>query len=566
MAMALINTVRSLLLWQSKNFRRDFLYHHIRYEFQTSFRYRGELIIKILCLIALSTYIIIPNNIWLIPVIILVYLIYWWDLVTTLPKSWKLISNLYSFRSWIIVVLSIIILATLFVIVSLPISNIDISTGYQQLLAGINNFRLDGDFTPSWFSFLVLVSFIGISLDLASFAFTSFLVAITTPLAWYRRFVLSWTACQIRRNWNGKVVLITGSMGKSIITDLSSQIFKLTLNNTNLSIVPKNIHTPEQAAEALLAYAKPDTQFLLLSADIYNPKDAKAMVAMLKPQAMIIHAIGDRDIELAGSKKRQMEAYKAALSRLTADGVSILNASDSDCLKLAEVNQGNEILYYATTAATLPEIPVKAEPLILDVIQATKIIYAQRNTQFNFKTNDINLAVNVSGKQSHTIAHLLAALIVGQQAGATWENLIASLDQIQLPQLTTTAEGTNNSLLIFNANSSTAAGMVLGLQHLEKFKDMTNVLITKGLRGKQSNKKLQYTRLQDQFKDINVLITSDHTLAKIIRTTNEYVSIHLCRTDEDFIYFARQYLNPQSAVLLDGKVGDTITAALLSNK
>lgn len=172
----------------------------------------------------------------------------------------------------------------------------------------------------------------------------------------------------LARGWRGhlkgKVIALTGSMGKTTTKNLVRDV----LSTTFRTVATKANQNNELGVPRTLLEADADTEFVVVEMGMRGLGQLEELCSFVKPDISLITNVGECHMELLGSKENIARAKAEVLDALPNDtGIAVLNAADSYCkqqrswAKLEE--RGIETLLYdgsGICASGLPESELTA--------------------------------------------------------------------------------------------------------------------------------------------------------------------------------------------------------------
>ena len=194
-----------------------------------------------------------------------------------------------------------------------------------------------------------------------------------------------------RQNWNGVLVGVTGSAGKTTTKDAVAHLLSSampvgkTIGNFNNHVgVPLSIlRLPDGCRAAVLEMG------------MNHAGEIRELARIAKPQVGVVTNVGYAHIEYFGSIEGIAAAKRELIEGLTADGVAVLNADDPRVTRFSEAHSGRSIRFGFSDSAD-----VRGELL------------EQNGTGVRFRALGVDFETAMTGR--HAVLNLLAAIAVAQ--------------------------------------------------------------------------------------------------------------------------------------------------------
>jgi UDP-N-acetylmuramoyl-tripeptide--D-alanyl-D-alanine ligase len=207
-------------------------------------------------------------------------------------------------------------------------------------------------------------------------------------------------AAWARSKWNGTVVGVTGSAGKTstkdAIAELASVKMKVgrTIGNFNNHVgLPLSIlRLPD------------DTQAAVLEVGMNHAGEIRALAEIAKPDIGVVTNIGYAHIENFDSINGIALAKRELIEALPAAGVAVLNADDEYARDFGKVHGGRTVLFGLS-----PDADVRAEDLHMT------------ETGARFRVDSVQFESALAGV--HGVRNILAGIAVAQLFGIATEDL-----------------------------------------------------------------------------------------------------------------------------------------------
>ena len=248
-------------------------------------------------------------------------------------------------------------------------------------------------------------------------------------------------ACWACGNWNGDVIGVTGSAGK---TTTKENIAFMLATQFITGKTEGNFNNHVGLPLSILRFAD-DAQVAVLELGMNHAGEIRELAQIAKPRMAVVTNVGPAHIEnfptgLAGIAAAKQELVQA----LPGDGIAILNADDPYVAAMAADYRGKTITYGIVSNAT---------------IQARNLRLLDNVVEFSVENEEI--FAPVAGR--HNVLNILAGIAVGREYGISLRNLAAAA--AQLPRLKMRGERkVHNGVTIwddcYNANPDAMRAML----------------------------------------------------------------------------------------------------------
>lgn len=149
------------------------------------------------------------------------------------------------------------------------------------------------------------------------------------------------SASEYRRRWNGKVIAITGSNGKTTTREM---LYHILSDKIPCKQSPKSFNT-NIGVPLTLCQAEEQDEALILEMGTNAPGEISELAAMARPDAGLITNIGNSHLEGLGSVAGVADAKAELLDALDGEGTALLNADDAWFGFLSERHQGQLVSF-----------------------------------------------------------------------------------------------------------------------------------------------------------------------------------------------------------------------------
>lgn len=207
-------------------------------------------------------------------------------------------------------------------------------------------------------------------------------------------------ASEARAEWNGQVVGVTGSAGKTttkdVIAELLTEEFRAEKTQGNLN---NHIGLPLS-----LLRLDENAQIAVLELGMNHAGEIRALAEIAKPNVGVVTNVGWAHIESFESINGIAAAKRELVESLGQAGTAVLNADDDRVAAFSKVHSGRSILFGQTPKAD---------------VRATDVEYSLDGV--NFSVGDVRFETSLTGR--HNLSNILAGIAVASAFGTLPERL-----------------------------------------------------------------------------------------------------------------------------------------------
>ena len=208
-------------------------------------------------------------------------------------------------------------------------------------------------------------------------------------------------ASDARREWNGEVIGITGSAGKTTTKDIVAALLADSIPttktegnfNNHIGLPLSLLRIPETAQSAVLEMG------------MNKAGEIRELAEISGPQIGVVTNVGWAHIEAFESIEGIAAAKQELIDSLGPKGCAVLNADDSRVSRFAEKHPGKTLRYGFASAAD---------------VRATDVQYERDRTTFRCGTTSFETAL--TGR--HNVSNILAGIAVAGLHGIPPESLV----------------------------------------------------------------------------------------------------------------------------------------------
>jgi len=246
-----------------------------------------------------------------------------------------------------------------------------------------------------------------------------------------------------RRRWDGTVIAVTGSNGKTTTRDM---IFHILSAFVPCKCAPASFNT-NVGVPLTLFCVEPGDQVVVVEMGTNAPGEIRELAGIAEPDLGVITNVGESHLEGLGSVEGVARAKAELLEGLRPDGVAVLNADDPWFAFLSGRWRGEVISYGVSSGAAFRGRAVR--PL--------------RDGHW-FVVDGVGVRLGVPGL--HNVQNALAALAVARRLGVDLSSAGARLREFRLPPLRCQMEIVRDVTVIADCYNANPASMRAALELL----------------------------------------------------------------------------------------------------
>ena len=244
-----------------------------------------------------------------------------------------------------------------------------------------------------------------------------------------------------RREWNGYVIAVTGSAGKTTTKDLVAEVLASAFSvgktvgnfNNHIGLPLSILRLPESARMAVLELG------------MNHEGEIRDLSRISGHRIAVVTNVGYAHIENFDSVEGIAAAKRELVEALPPDGIAVLNADDARVAKFAESHPGRSIFYGIDS----PLAEVRATDPVLTFDGS------------RFKVDGVEFETSTPGR--HNILNILAAIAVAKVFGVPAKALTEAVRGIEAPKMRGQRKVHNGILVIddcYNSNPDAACAMI----------------------------------------------------------------------------------------------------------
>jgi UDP-N-acetylmuramoyl-tripeptide--D-alanyl-D-alanine ligase len=216
-----------------------------------------------------------------------------------------------------------------------------------------------------------------------------------------------------RRGFDGPVVAITGSNGKTTAKEMCAAI----LSESGSCLKNRGNLNNQFGLPLTLLEREANHRSLVVEIGMNHRGEIAPLAAIARPNVAVITNVGTAHIEFLGSRDEIAREKGDLIAALDEDGIAVLNADDHRVMAQAERTRARVLRF-----GQHPEAEVRAERI-------TSL--GERGFAFDLVTETDRVPVHVAGLGEPTVSNALAASAGALAAGALIESVAEGLARYQ---------------------------------------------------------------------------------------------------------------------------------------
>lgn len=253
----------------------------------------------------------------------------------------------------------------------------------------------------------------------------------------------SWARERISDRVDGRVIGITGSVGKTSTKDLTAAALGVSLTVT----ASERSYNNDQGLPVTILNASDGTQALVLEMGMRGFGEIARLCSIGRPTIGVVTAVAEAHTERVGDIEGVARAKGELIESLSADGVAVLNVDDPRVARMASLAAGRVL-----TFGTDERADVRMTSCSLDE-------FARPTFEVTSPWGALTMSLSVPG--AHMAHNALAALAVAGLCGVDLDAAAAGMREVALSpmrmQRRTTAAGATVLDDSYNANPASMA-------------------------------------------------------------------------------------------------------------
>lgn len=252
-----------------------------------------------------------------------------------------------------------------------------------------------------------------------------------------------------RKHLKGRVIVLTGSTGKTTTKNLVRDVFSTTYK----TVATHGNQNNELGVPKTLLEADPETDYVVIEMGMRGKGQLKSLCEFVKPDYALVTNTGESHIELLGSKDAIIQAKAEVVEALTPGvGVAVLNRALADSShRIEEIARVQErditVIGFDGSGLCRGDVQVYAKDISID---------AEGKPSFTLCTPKGEQTCSLVLRGEHNVHNACAAAALGYVCGISLEKIIegleASLPEVGRQEINTNADGVLVINDAYNAN------------------------------------------------------------------------------------------------------------------
>ncbi len=258
------------------------------------------------------------------------------------------------------------------------------------------------------------------------------------------------TAAWQRSRYQGKVVAVTGSVGKTTTREL----IRTVLASQGSTLASPGNYNNQLGLPLSMLGLQPEHAHAVFELGASGPGEIAQLARLCQPHWAVITSLADAHLAGFGSPSGVTVAKTELVHALPANGCLVLNGDDPRLRRWAQQSkslpqlQADRVCWVGRGG----ECDLRAEHV------------AYRHGQLSFRVQDTPFTIPVAGR--HFLVNALAAIAVGLRSGLTLPQAAAALSQFAAPPLRCQIEPCHGLTVINDTYNACPASMHAALQLL----------------------------------------------------------------------------------------------------
>lgn len=260
-----------------------------------------------------------------------------------------------------------------------------------------------------------------------------------------------------------KVIAITGSYGKTSTKFFLRDILK---ERYRVCSTPGSYNTPMGITKIINEELRAEHELLILEMGARYPGNIEELCDIAEPDISIVTNVGVAHLETFGSKQSIAHTKGALIRRLKPDGTAVLNADDSEVMRMADRD----------------DINIISAGLETGQVRAADIEYGPDGTHFRAQfPNGSEVTVEMRLLGAHNVQNVLLAMSVGYHLNIRPETMAVAARQIQPVEHRLELKQQDGFYIIDDAFNSNPVGARNAVEILAGFNTGRKYIITPGM-------------------------------------------------------------------------------------
>ncbi|MGB1250362.1 MAG: UDP-N-acetylmuramoyl-tripeptide--D-alanyl-D-alanine ligase [Candidatus Promineifilaceae bacterium] len=344
-----------------------------------------------------------------------------------------------------------------------------------------------------------------------------------------------------RKQFNVRVIGVTGSVGKTTTKELTATVLKQKYATLKSE---KNFNT-EIGLPLQLLRMNDTHERAVIEMGMYVIGDIALLASVAEPEVGVITNVGTVHVERAGSQAAIAQGKRELVEALSADGVAILNADDPLVMQMAAHTQARVMTYGESAEADLRATDI--EPL------------GAKGMRFTLCHNGEMIPVTMPLRGRHSVMTALRAAAVGLVEGLSWDEIVRGLQSHQDDLRMVLRQATNGATIVDDSYNASPQSTIAALDLLNELEGR-KVAVLGDMLELGSDEAAGHARVGVRALDVVDEIVTVGARARLIgcemtRLGFSAEKLHSVSNSAEAIPVVQKILNSADTVLIKGSLG-----------
>lgn len=339
-----------------------------------------------------------------------------------------------------------------------------------------------------------------------------------------------------RRRFDGMVIAVTGSNGKTSTKDLLASVLS---QKFNVRKSEKNYNNEIGLPLTLLNLESKD-EICVVEMGMRGIGEISTLARIAEPDVGIITNVGVSHIERLGTQENIAKAKAELVENIPPDGTVVLNMDDTLVAEMVPKAKGRVIGFGMGSTA---------------MIQGIDILYEEGQTRFVCRVFDEFFPVVLPVLGEHNVYNALAAIAVARLVGISTVKIQKGLAQVEMSGMRQEKHEMDGIVFINDAYNANPVSMKAALRALTQFGNGRKIfvmgdMLELGKRAKEMHQSLKKDVLEADVKYLVTVGTLSSALANVMKT--EATEVFTCKDTGEATAVLKKIAQPGDIVLIKG--------------
>ncbi|MEY3258582.1 MAG: UDP-N-acetylmuramoyl-tripeptide-D-alanyl-D-alanine ligase MurF [Actinomycetota bacterium] len=285
---------------------------------------------------------------------------------------------------------------------------------------------------------------------------------------------------------NGRVVGITGSVGKTSTKDFAHAVLSASLRTASSDKSFNN----DQGLPTTILNAPDDTEALVVEMGMRGFGEIARLCSIARPHIGVVTAVAAAHTERVGGLDGVAKAKGELVEALPSSGTAILNADDARVVQMASRTSASVLTYGASATA--------------DVAMTSHTVDDAGYVTMSVASPWGSVDVRVPAPGAHMASNALAALAIAGVCGVSMDDAARGLESAQLsPMRMETHVTVHGATVVADCYNANPASVAAALHTLAKMRAARRVAIL-GVMAELADAKIEHERIAALARELGV--------------------------------------------------------------